>query len=63
MTVGEWSSEATLVADVAAFVTPGGVFPGWSDLRGPLAAEGGETAESVLTVACEGGVVVSRPRF
>jgi hypothetical protein len=58
VTVGEWSSEATLVADVAAFVTPGGVFPGWSDLRGPLAIEGGETVGSVPTVACEDGVVV-----
>ena len=63
VTVGEWPSEATLVADVIAFVTPGGVFPGWGDLRGSLAVEGRETAESVLTVACEGGVVVFRPRF
>ena len=75
VTVGEWPSEAALVADVAAFVTLGEVFPGWDDLRGStrdelvarlrvflescpacdgsLAAEGGETAESVPTVACE----------
>jgi hypothetical protein len=46
VTVGEWPSEATLVADVAAFVTPGGMFPGWSDLRGPLAAEGDDTVGS-----------------
>ena len=63
VTVGEWPSEATLIADVTAFVTPGGVFPGWSDLRGSLAAEGGETAESVRTVACEDGVVMFQPRF
>lgn len=59
-TVGEWPSEAALVADVAAFVTLADAFPGWDDLRGStrdeLVARLRVFLESCPT--CEGSLAV-----